>query len=190
LALMQYAAFVFRAPGGDYAVTFPDVPGAVAQESTLDEALQTASRVLGWHADQAAQDGEPFPKARPLDEILADPVVREDLAADPATIAYVPLIRDLGTARRVNISLDGGLLEALDDEARRRGVTRSALIATALQREIAADPDPGAAGRRARRRALRELDRAQAARTPDEQDAPGRAPPRRVRRLVRERSHE
>jgi predicted RNase H-like HicB family nuclease len=163
-------AFVFRAPGGDYAVTFPDVPGAVAQESTLDAAMQTASRVLGWHADQAAQAGEPFPKARPLDEILADPVVLEDLAADPATIAYVPLIRNLGTARRVNISLDGGLLEALDDEARRRGVTRSALIATAIQHELApadgtTEPDldrrrSSSVARRARRRAQRELERA------------------------------
>jgi predicted RNase H-like HicB family nuclease len=86
---MQYAAFVFRAPGGDYAVTFPDVPGAVAQESTLDEALQTASRVLGWHADQAAQDGEPFPKARPLDEILADPVVQNASIANPNALLFI-----------------------------------------------------------------------------------------------------
>ncbi|MYE13404.1 MAG: ribbon-helix-helix protein, CopG family [Gammaproteobacteria bacterium] len=41
-----------------------------------------------------------------------------------------------GSSRRVNISLDRGLLEAIDDEARQRRMTRSAFLATAARHEI------------------------------------------------------
>ena len=50
----------------------------------------------------------------------------------------IPLLLDRGSSRRVNISLDRGLLEAIDDEARQRGMSRSAFLATAARREIEA----------------------------------------------------
>ena len=53
-----------------------------------------------------------------------------------ADIVLIPLLLDRGSSRRVNISLDRGLLEAIDDEAKRRRVTRSAFLATAARREI------------------------------------------------------
>ena len=40
-------------------------------------------------------------------------------------IAIVPLVRDLGSTTRINVSLDLGLLEAIDSEARQRKQTRS-----------------------------------------------------------------
>ena len=40
--------------------------------------------------------------------------------------------------RRVNISLDYGLLQAIDDEAKRRGMTRSAFLSSAARNEIQA----------------------------------------------------
>ena len=48
----------------------------------------------------------------------------------------IPLLLDRGSSRRVNVSFDRGLLEAIDDEARQRRMTRSALLATAARREI------------------------------------------------------
>ncbi len=53
-----------------------------------------------------------------------------------ADLALIPLLLDRGSSRRVNISLDHGLLELIDDEARRRRMTRSAFLATAARREI------------------------------------------------------
>ena len=45
---------------------------------------------------------------------------------------------DRGSSRRVNISLDRGLLEVIDDEARQRHMTRSAFLATAARHREAA----------------------------------------------------
>ena len=55
-----------------------------------------------------------------------------------ADLVLIPLLVDRGSSRRVNISLDRGLLEAIDDEARQRRMTRSAFLATAARREIEA----------------------------------------------------
>jgi len=41
-----------------------------------------------------------------------------------------------GASGRVSISLDRGLLEAIDDEARGRRMTRSAFVASAARHEI------------------------------------------------------
>ena len=81
-------------------------------------------------------DGEVIPTPRSIDAIKADPelaVWRRD-----ADLVLIPLLLDRGSSRRVNISLDRGLLEAIDDEARQRRMTRSAFLATAARREISA----------------------------------------------------
>jgi metal-responsive CopG/Arc/MetJ family transcriptional regulator len=49
----------------------------------------------------------------------------------------VPLMLDLGSPRRVNVSLDYGLLQAIDAAARARGMTRSAFLSSAARKELA-----------------------------------------------------
>jgi metal-responsive CopG/Arc/MetJ family transcriptional regulator len=39
---------------------------------------------------------------------------------------------------RANLSLDAGLLDAIDEAARKRGLTRSGFLATAAREKIAA----------------------------------------------------
>ena len=51
----------------------------------------------------------------------------------------VPLILDRGRPVKANISLDAGLLEAIDDEAVRRGLTRSGFLASAALATIEQD---------------------------------------------------
>ena len=48
----------------------------------------------------------------------------------------VPLVRDRGSTTRINVSLDLGLLEAIDGLAKQRSQTRSAFIASAARREL------------------------------------------------------
>ena len=55
-------------------------------------------------------------------------------AAAGESIVMVPLILDRGRPVKANISLDAGLLEAIDDEAVRRGLTRSGFLASARSR--------------------------------------------------------
>ena len=56
-------------------------------------------------------------------------------------MAWVATLRTLlfshTPTKRVNISLDPGLLEAIDDAAKSRGMNRSAFLASAARKEIA-----------------------------------------------------
>jgi metal-responsive CopG/Arc/MetJ family transcriptional regulator len=53
-----------------------------------------------------------------------------------AIISAVPLVRDRGSTTRIKVSLDLGLLEAIDGLAKQRSQTRSAFLASAARREL------------------------------------------------------
>jgi len=131
---MRYIAFVHKDPDSAFGVSFPDLPGCVAVEETLEKALASAVDALAGHVRWMEADGEAIPPPRSADEIAADPELAED--REGAMLAVVPLVRDLGSTTRINVSLDLGLLEAIDSEARHRGQTRSAFIASAVRREL------------------------------------------------------
>lgn len=131
---MRYVAFVHQDDEPGVGISFPDFPGCVTQADTIDDAVTLGAEALAFHVEGMVQDGQSIPVPRPLSDILAD----ADLAEwrEGATIAYVPLIRDLGSPRRVNITIDPGLLEAIDEAASRRGMTRSAFLASAARKEV------------------------------------------------------
>jgi predicted RNase H-like HicB family nuclease len=133
---MRYSIFVHKDPDSSYGVIFPEVPGCFSAGDTMDEALQNAVEALAFHFDGLEADGDPLPQPDSVEAILRDPKYAED--REGAIIASVPLIRDLGSTARINVSLDLGLLEAVDGEARRRKQTRSAFIASAVKKELAA----------------------------------------------------
>jgi len=132
---MRYVSFIHW-EDASYGVSFPDFPGCVAVGETPDAALRQGCEALAFHVEGLVEDREPIPPPRSIEAVKADP----DLAdwRNGANIMLIPVLRDLGTSRRVNISLDRGLLEAIDDEAKHRRMTRSAFLATAARREIEA----------------------------------------------------
>ncbi len=131
---MRYVAFLHDDDEPGFGVSFPDFPGCVSHGDTVDEALHRGAEALSFHAEGMTADGEPIPRPRSLHDINAD----ESLAGwrDGATVAFVPLILDKGSPRRINVSLDFGLLRAIDEEAKRRGMTRSAFLSSAARNEI------------------------------------------------------
>jgi predicted RNase H-like HicB family nuclease len=131
---MRYIAFVHKEPDSCYGVSFPDFPGCIAAGDTLDAALSNAAEALSGHVRVMEADGDPIRFPRSLDEIMANPEFRED--REEAVISAVPLLRDRGSTVRINVSMDLGLLEAIDAEARSRGQTRSAFLASAARREL------------------------------------------------------
>ncbi len=77
------------------------------------------------------EDGDPIPDPASLDRVSTDPEVRE--VARLLVRAELP-----GKAVRLNITLDEGLLAAVDRAARARGFTRSGFLAEAARRLLAA----------------------------------------------------
>lgn len=131
---MRYIAFIHKDPDSAYGVSFPDVPGCFSAGDTIDDAVHNAVEALAGHVRMLEADGDPIPMPRDFDAIINDPELAEDRYGAMTTI--IPLVRDRGSNTRINVSLDLGLLEAIDSAARARGQTRSAFIASAARREI------------------------------------------------------
>ena len=132
---MRYVSFIHR-DGAGYGVSFPDFPGCVSVGDSVDDAVCHGGEALAFHVEGLVDDREPIPPPRSIDAIKADPELTD--WRHGADIVLIPLLLDRGSSRRVNISIDRGLLEAIDDEARQRRMTRSAFLATAARREIEA----------------------------------------------------
>ena len=131
---MRYVAFIHKDPDSAYGISFPDFPGCISAEDTMDDLIASGSEALAFHVRGMEADGDDIPEPRSLEDIVNDPEFAEELKG--VSFALVPLVRDLGSTTRINVSLDLGLLKAIDDEARSRKQTRSAFIASAVRREL------------------------------------------------------
>ena len=112
---------------GAYGVTFPDLPGCAAMGATIDEALANAAEAMRDWVDVTVEKGGAVPEPRAIEELLADHEVCEDIGAG-ALLRSVPLVRETGRPVKANLSIDAGVLAAIDAEAKRRKLTRSAFI--------------------------------------------------------------
>ena len=81
-------------------------------------------------------EGTPDPSPRDVAELRHDPDVAATLA-EGGVFILVPLLIESGRSVKANISLDRGLLEAIDEAAKRVGVTRSSFLASAARKKIA-----------------------------------------------------
>jgi predicted RNase H-like HicB family nuclease len=132
--LMRYVALVDGKPGA-YGVVVPDLPGCTSMGKTIDAAYRNAVEAVRLWVEDALQEGEKLPRPRSMLEIMTDPEARVPLGGG-AALMIVPVLRDSGRSAKANISLDAGTLEALDEAARERGLSRSAFIASAAREKI------------------------------------------------------
>ncbi len=132
--MARYVAIVDGEPGA-FGVVVPDLPGCTSGGRTIDQALHNAVEAVTLWVEDARADGEKIPKPRSAEKLRADPAVAAALA-DGGILAYVPLVLDAGRPVKANLSLDAGLLHAIDEAASRRGLTRSAFIASAVREKI------------------------------------------------------
>ncbi len=131
---MRYVAFIHHDGEPGYGISFPDFPGCVSDGDTIDEAILRGGEALAFHLEGMVNDNQKIPDPRSVEEIQRDPSLQE--WREGATLCIVPAILDKGSPRRINISVDYGLLQAIDNEAKRRGMTRSAFLSGAARKEI------------------------------------------------------
>src|ERR1700752_5448288 len=131
---MRYVAIVDGAAGGS-GVIVPDLPGCTSAGDSVDEALRNAVEAVTVWVEDARADGEKIPKPRPAEKLRRDPDVAAALGQG-GVLAYVPLVLDAARPVKANLSLDAGLLNAIDEAAERRGLTRSAFLASAAREKI------------------------------------------------------
>ena len=119
--------------GKTWGVRIPDLPGCYGGGASAEAALDDAtSAAREWLAQQLSK-GLPQPKARNLATIIkADEID----ANNQETAVIISVILDSGRTVRANLTFDSGLLEAIDNEAQNRGLTRSAFLASAARERL------------------------------------------------------
>jgi predicted RNase H-like HicB family nuclease len=126
--MKTYLALVHKDADSAYGLTFPDLPGCFGAADDEGDILRMGIEALElWFEDAAPVE------PRGAAAIAVD--VAADLAAGAFLIA-VPLVRRTTRQKRVNISMDAGMLDAIDTAADGLGLTRSGFLAMAALNEI------------------------------------------------------
>ncbi len=132
--MKTYFAFVHKDPGSAYGITFPDVPGCFSAGDTYEEAMRNAPEALRLHFDVSNEMGYQVPEPRSFDELLDDSDVRSEL--NEAALVAIPF-PGYGEGVDVSIRLNSKTLDAVDEAAARRGVSRAEFLYEAVREKIA-----------------------------------------------------
>jgi predicted RNase H-like HicB family nuclease len=118
--------------GGEvWGVRIPDIEGCVGGGPTPEAAIADVTRALRDVLAYKQSSGAPFPKASTLAAIL-----KSDKPTKSESTVIIPVVLDAGRSVRANLTMDAGLLEAIDTAATRAGITRSAFIASAAREKL------------------------------------------------------
>jgi predicted RNase H-like HicB family nuclease len=125
-----YIALVHQDENSAYGLTFPDLPGCFAAADDWDGIPAAAAEALDlWFED--AQDVTPSS----LEQLRHRKDVAQEMAAG-AVLLPVPYVPADTVVERVNVTMERGLLRAIDTTAKERGMTRSAFLAMAARHQL------------------------------------------------------
>ena len=129
--MRYYIGVVHKDKNSAFGVHFPDILGCFSASDNADSLIANASEAVALHLD-----GQAAPVHRSITDIQNDDDVKADLA-NGAFLLAVPFIQLSGRSTKANITMDAGLLKAVDQTAKSRGLTRSSFLADLARKEIA-----------------------------------------------------
>lgn len=128
--MRAYFAIVHKDRDSAYGVSFPDLSGVFSAADEEEDIIANAMEALELYAEDAE-----LPEPSTIETVVARPEIREELAAG-AFIVRVPLLDNDTRVVRANVTFEAGMLRAIDETAQRRGLTRSAFLASCARKEI------------------------------------------------------
>jgi len=134
--MKYYLGVVEKEADSAFGMWFPDMPGCFPAADDFNDLPRIAAETLRQHVEALESNGRPVPAPRPVAEVMTDKDVRRSVR-NGATTMLVPLLADPGRTVRVNVTVERGLLEQIDEAAETRGLTRSAFLAQAAREKIA-----------------------------------------------------
>jgi predicted RNase H-like HicB family nuclease len=108
-----------------------DIDGCVGGGATPEAAIADAAAALRDVIAHKKSGGHPVPAPSAVEQVLASGEV-----ARGESVVLVPLVLDSGRTVRANLTMDAGLLEAVDEAAHMSGVSRSAYFADAVREKL------------------------------------------------------
>jgi len=116
----------------DYGVIFPDFPGCAFGGETIELALENAREGIIFHTEGLLDTGELLPQPTSLEKIKTMSDYNTEVIP-----ALVRIILPTGHLKRLNISMDTGLITEIDTAAKKIGKTRSEFLADAAKHMLA-----------------------------------------------------
>ncbi len=129
--MTHYYALVHKDKNSAYGVEFPDLPGCFSASDDSANIIANAMEALELYVE----DLDALPSPSKIDVLSLNSDIANELKQGAFLVA-VPLIINTGKSARINITLDKGLLSAIDDTASQRNLTRSGFLAQAARREV------------------------------------------------------
>lgn len=136
MAISYYLGVIEKDADSAYGMWFPDMPGCFPAADDFNDLPRVAAELLRQHVEALESNGRVVPTPRAVEEVTNDRDVRKALRGG-ATTMLVPLLADPGRTVRVNVTVERGLLDQIDEAADARGLTRSAFLAQAAREKIA-----------------------------------------------------
>ena len=130
--MRSYIGIIHKDPDSCYGVSFPDFPGCITAGDTPDKARAMAVEALAFHIEDFAGHGEVMPEPSTLEQVMQDPNNRDGMAI------LVELPSAAPKSVRINITMPEDVLEEIDRHAKAHGLSRSAFLARAAKRALAA----------------------------------------------------
>ena len=130
--MAHYLAIIHKDQDSAWGVSFPDFPGCFSAADNEADIIPNAMEALELYLEDYADD---LPHPTTADKLRVTPEIAAALA-EGAYLMAVPFFMNRGRTARINITLNKGLLQMIDEEASRRKMTRSAFIAQSAEREV------------------------------------------------------
>jgi predicted RNase H-like HicB family nuclease len=136
MSTKYYLGIVEKDPDSAFGIWFPDMPGCFPAADEFDDLPRVAAEILRQHVEALESNSRTVPQPRSIADVLAGKETKKALRSG-ATTMLVPLLADAGRTVRVNVTVERGLLDQIDEAADARGLTRSAFLAQAAREKIA-----------------------------------------------------
>lgn len=128
--MAYYYAVAHQDENSAWGIYLPDVPGVFSAADEEADLVANAVEALRLYAEDEA-----LPPPRAFEALRADPDVAAELA-QRAVLVRVPLVENDSRTIRLNITLDAGIVRAIDAAAAEAGMSRSAFLAEAARSAI------------------------------------------------------
>jgi predicted RNase H-like HicB family nuclease len=128
--MTHYIALVHKEKNSSFGVQFPDVPGCFSAADHMSSLVGNAAEALSLWAEDTA-----LPAPRSIEKIVKDKAIAKELAAG-AFLVSIPFTETDTRAVSANISMERGMLKAIDEAAKSRKLTRSAFLMQAARNEM------------------------------------------------------
>ena len=135
--MTYYFAVFLSAEEGGFVVRFPDLPEAITQGDTFEEAMDMAKDVLAVTVEEYVKARKLLPKPQTVEDAIEWGAVHaHDEGINPSGPAHVQAFAAPNidaTPVRISVSLPKAVLDEIDAKAHQSGLTRSGFLAQAAR---------------------------------------------------------